>query len=174
MAFMATTAAANGRLFRQASDLRSKYPTSRPTWGRGQPLRWVGDVRPTRLSDTYTVEICWDGRRSRPTVRVLKPTLKVLPGQQLPHTFGDGSLCLHFDGEWSSEMLISDTIIPWASEWLYYYELWLATGEWTGGGHMPMAKARADDTPPAPQLPRWGRRRPGKAGPSSRRPRGGG
>lgn len=31
--------------------------------------------------------------------------------------------------------LISDTIIPWVADWLLYYELWLATGEWLGGGH---------------------------------------
>ena len=30
--------------------------------------------------------------------------------------------------------LISNTIIPWTIEWLYFYELWLATGEWLGGG----------------------------------------
>jgi hypothetical protein len=153
---MATTKAANGRLFRQAVNLRSKYPKSRLAWGRGQPLRWVGAVQPTPISETYTVEISWDGRRSRPTVRVLKPKLKELPGQQLPHVFADGSLCLHFNGEWSSEMLISETTIPWASEWLCYYELWLATGEWTGGGHTPPA-TKAEDTLP-PERPQWDRR----------------
>ncbi|MDY0295864.1 MAG: hypothetical protein RB296_00975 [Acidobacteriota bacterium] len=31
-------------------------------------------------------------------------------------------------------MIIAKTIVPWASEWLIFYELWLATGEWLGGG----------------------------------------
>ena len=36
--------------------------------------------------------------------------------------------------EFNSSKLIANTIIPWTVEWLYYYELWLATGEWLGGG----------------------------------------
>ncbi len=36
---------------------------------------------------------------------------------------------------------ISRTIIPWAIEWLYYYEIWCVTGEWQGGGAHPTAKA---------------------------------
>jgi hypothetical protein len=34
-------------------------------------------------------------------------------------------------------MSIAETIIPWTSEWLYFYELWVFTGEWHGGGHAP-------------------------------------
>ena len=31
-------------------------------------------------------------------------------------------------------MLLAKTTVPWASRWLYYYELWLVTGKWLGGG----------------------------------------
>jgi hypothetical protein len=31
-------------------------------------------------------------------------------------------------------MPLAMTVIPWISEWLYFYELWLVTGEWLGGG----------------------------------------
>jgi hypothetical protein len=32
-------------------------------------------------------------------------------------------------------MLIANTLVPWTSEWLAYYEAWLTTGgEWLGGG----------------------------------------
>ena len=34
-------------------------------------------------------------------------------------------------------MQLATTIVPWCSEWLFYYELWLATGEWLGGGVHP-------------------------------------
>jgi hypothetical protein len=36
-------------------------------------------------------------------------------------------------------MMIATTIIPWLALWLYYYEVWLATGHWEGGGipHKP-------------------------------------
>lgn len=37
-------------------------------------------------------------------------------------------------GEWKPRMKLADTIVPWAAEWLLHYELWLATGEWGGGG----------------------------------------
>lgn len=30
-------------------------------------------------------------------------------------------------------MLLVETIVPWTSEWLYFYEIWLVTGEWYAG-----------------------------------------
>lgn len=38
-------------------------------------------------------------------------------------------------GEWNSTMLISRTIIHWAVQWLVYYEEWVYSGLWYGGGH---------------------------------------
>ena len=37
-------------------------------------------------------------------------------------------------GEWAERMLIAEIIVPWISEWLLHYEIWLVTGEWHGGG----------------------------------------
>lgn len=34
-------------------------------------------------------------------------------------------------------MRIANTILPWTSLWLYYYEIWLGTGKWEGGGDHP-------------------------------------
>jgi hypothetical protein len=36
-------------------------------------------------------------------------------------------------------MLVATTIMPWLLLWLTFYELWLATGVWLGGGtvHSP-------------------------------------
>jgi hypothetical protein len=34
-------------------------------------------------------------------------------------------------------MLLAYTVVPWTSEWLVFYELWLITGEWLGGGTHP-------------------------------------
>ena len=31
-------------------------------------------------------------------------------------------------------MPLANTIVPWVADWLYYYEVWLFTGEWEGGG----------------------------------------
>jgi len=41
-------------------------------------------------------------------------------------------------------MLIADTIIPWASEWLFHYEIWKVTKTWHGGGHDP-SPGKKDD-----------------------------
>jgi hypothetical protein len=42
-------------------------------------------------------------------------------------------------------MLYTETIVPWISEWLMYYELWLSTGEWLGGGIHPQKKNEQDE-----------------------------
>jgi hypothetical protein len=38
-------------------------------------------------------------------------------------------------------MLIADSVVPWASEWLFFYEIWLPSGEWHGGGEWPPPRA---------------------------------
>ena len=43
-------------------------------------------------------------------------------------------------------MLIADTIVPWTCEWLIHYEIWLATGEWHGGGEEPNEGERMDES----------------------------
>jgi hypothetical protein len=69
--------------------------------------------------------------------------LEPRPGESLPHVYGDGALCLHLAGEWSSDMLVVDSIIPWTAEWLINYEIWKATGEWHGGGQWPPGEGTA-------------------------------
>jgi hypothetical protein len=44
-------------------------------------------------------------------------------------------------------MLLATSIVPWLLAWLIDYELWLATGEWLGGG-MPHGSTKSDDRPP--------------------------
>jgi hypothetical protein len=100
-------------------------------------LTWTGWLQPTPASRSYLVRIRYDGV-SRPQVNVLDPPLVIPEGKTgLPHVYPHRELCLYYPGEWNGRMLIGDTIIPWASEWLFFYELWLATGEWHGGGREP-------------------------------------
>jgi hypothetical protein len=49
------------------------------------------------------------------------------------------TLCLFLGNrEWHVSIPIADTLVPWASEWLLFYELWLATGgPWLGEGEHP-------------------------------------
>jgi hypothetical protein len=52
-------------------------------------------------------------------------------------------LCLYLPSadEWMPTQLIAETIVPWTSLWLFYYETWHATGEWLGGGDHPKVGA---------------------------------
>lgn len=116
----------------QAFALRQLMPDG---WGRirNGGLTWVGNVQPGPECSTYEVQIV-HLRRRLPAARVLSPALKPNDDGLLPHVYDDGTLCLHDEGEWRSNMLLAQTVLPWVSEWLFYYELWLATGAWYGDG----------------------------------------
>jgi len=74
-----------------------------------------------------------------PEVEVLEPLLQKRGSDNPPHLYPGKKLCLYLPriGEWNKTMMLSQTIIPWTSEWLLNYEVWLATGEWSGGGLHP-------------------------------------
>lgn len=107
-------------------------------------LVWSGPLRPK--AQIYEVFLFWKpGAMMLPYVMVAEPKLQPRPGgtyAAIPHLIFDqndpegSGLCL-FDpegGEWSPARLIAETTIPWASEWLLYYELWHLTGEWLAPG----------------------------------------
>lgn len=99
-------------------------------------LKWVGVLQPTPISSKYKISLTYK-LLSSPEVRVIYPKLDLLSDKKLPHVYTGNRLCLYFPGEWNKSMLIADTIIPWTSEWLFYYEIWKVTGEWHGGGKHP-------------------------------------
>jgi hypothetical protein len=73
---------------------------------------------------------------------VLTPHLPSLAeGRKIPHVFQQDPtrLCLYLprSGEWAPNMWISETFVPWSFLWLYYFEDWLFTSEWKGGGVHP-------------------------------------
>ena len=116
----------------QAFALRQIMPNGRARIRNGE-LTWVGKVLPGPECSTYELQIVYRLRRL-PIARVLSPTLKTNDDGLLPHVYNDGTLCLHDEREWRSTMLLAQTLLPWASEWLFYYELWIASGTWYGDG----------------------------------------
>lgn len=124
----------------QMARLKQAYPGSRASLKR-DVLCWVADLTPTPLSRTYRVklEMHKDGT---PEVRLVHPTLQTRDGECCPHLYPGGVLCLYLPGafEWTKEMQLVATVVPWISEWLAHYEVWLATGVWTGGGEHPEIK----------------------------------
>jgi len=118
----------------QAIRLHTLYPhVERPRVHRGR-LMWAIPLQPTPISGTYTVTVRYQERQPV-RLHVREPALATRPGEDIPHTFSeDGSLCLHYREFSAAEDYIADVLVPWASEWLLHYELWLATGDWHGGG----------------------------------------
>jgi hypothetical protein len=101
-------------------------------------LLWCYTASPTPLSRNYQLRI--DFRLdSAPQVIVETPDLA--PGRRLPHVYEQkpARLCLYLPRarEWSGSMRIDQTIVPWAALWLFYFEEWLDSDAWKGGGEHP-------------------------------------
>jgi hypothetical protein len=128
----------------QAGNLRKYFPGS-VTSVRRNTLLWIGELIPSPLSDVYTVRIQYS-LGEPPLVEVLNPKIVDRNGRMPEHLYLDGSLCLYLpdSGEWDKSMLIVDTLVPWAAEWLLHYEVWRATGTWFGGGIHPRSKPGPD------------------------------
>jgi Second Messenger Oligonucleotide or Dinucleotide Synthetase domain len=112
----------------QQTAVRRSFPSFRPTF-HGASVTWKGRIQPRPGSPIYTLAIRYRPGRP-PEVRVLRPEIR----PDAPHLYPGGLLCLYWpkDRNWNSSKLIGETLIPWAAQWLLYYELWLDTGEWLG------------------------------------------
>jgi hypothetical protein len=115
------------------------YPHFR-CWVKGAALCAVGAIRPTARSVAYKVRIAYRVGKP-PDVYVLSPELEPHePGGRLPHVYPGDRLCLYLPGadEWTAEMSLAHTIVPWIAEWLFFYETWRVLGVWLGGGVEPV------------------------------------
>lgn len=119
-----------------AGHLRQRFPSAHCEVVAGE-LRWRGALRPTLLSREYIVRIVY--KNGSVSCHVVHPKLERRGDEPPPHLYPGERLCLHLPKafEWDGSQPIATTIVPWVSEWLAFYELWLATGEWLGGGTHP-------------------------------------
>ena len=122
----------------QEVTVRSLFPKSRITRHWEDEFIWVGELQPTPLSNTYKVKLHYK-RGKFIKISVIEPKLKLAKGKLvLPHVYSTPKqeLCLYLpnNNEWDAGMLYIHSLIPWASEWLYHYEIWVGSGEWHGGG----------------------------------------
>lgn len=129
------------RLFNQMIALKASYPTA-VCEIKGDVLWWYGQIRPTSLSREYSVFLRFTLWKT-PVVCVYGDELQRLDAPDFPHNYRIDAkekfveICLYRHLEFSSYKFLSKTIIPWTVEWLYFYEIWLSTGEWCGGGEHP-------------------------------------
>jgi hypothetical protein len=104
-------------------------------------LVWEFKTRPTPLSRVYGVRVMYR-QDATPHVLVVMPDLVDLAGgRKLPHVYEQRPtrLCLYLPRakEWNGSMSMSETIMPWAILWLFYFEEWLVSDDWKGGGVHP-------------------------------------
>ena len=94
-----------------------------------------------------------------PKVYIISPKIQKKNGESPPHIYELDSkwnskeqhydslrLCLYYPS--NEEFVYGDplmpTVISWAIKWTVFYELWLLTGEWFGGGIHPGAKEKEE------------------------------
>lgn len=128
---------------------------------RANKLTWLMAVQPTALARTYRACIIYLPGAT-PSVQIVEPNLELLAtGRALPHVYRDPlRLCLYLPGagEWKATKRLDQTIVPWTYLWLYYFEDWLGTDDWKGGGRHPVEQP---ETPQNRALRRSAARRVG-------------
>lgn len=89
-----------------------------------------GKVRPNHFCKEYEVEIFYRSNIP-PKIYIKNPFIKY---NDEIHMYSDNSLCLYYppDMPWRKHIMLSDTIVPWISEWIILYELWKISGKWEG------------------------------------------
>lgn len=127
----------------QTARMAAQWPVFTHLIRRGE-AEWIGALTPWALGETYCIRVRFKSGKA-PRVHVVEPQLRPRePGGQVPHTYSGNALCLYRprNREWNSSLAIAETIIPWSCEWLYFYEVWLVTGEWLGGGEHPTSRGK--------------------------------
>lgn len=107
---------------------------------RADSLTWFYETSPSPLSREYCIRIEM-APGLPPRIFVDDPDIDMLAcGRDLPHIYRNPTrLCLYLPGtqEWQAWMRLDQTVVPWTSLWLFYFENWLESGDWKGGGVHP-------------------------------------
>jgi hypothetical protein len=151
----------------QIAWMASDYPDFRVAMQAWWGAVWEGPLKP--FDRPYVIRLAFyfgltlgdcDLINWGPEVFVVQPDLPAEWGdKEPPHLYSVSPLpmlCL-FDpraGEWKFSMPLSATVVPWATQWLGFYELWRATGRWTGPERHPRRAAPAANwnRMPSPRL----------------------
>lgn len=140
----------------QVQQMRQVCPYLRLNYYNWWTANWRGPIKGAdqvyEISITYYrfrwIEGWWVDHSSIEVI-VLSPALQDRDETwkgRVPHLYrhnfakrGYNMLCLYDPdaAEWDTDQPIALTIVPWTAQWLLFYELWQATGQWTGPGRHP-------------------------------------
>lgn len=167
----------------QMAAMRAAWPDLRVLLDGRCGVIWQGPL--AGFDRIYEVQVAlWTGadlggcelEHHGPETYVLRPDIAAESGglARLPHVYRSPlhpKLCLYDPdaGEWGWHMPLATTIVPWAAQWLAFYELWRVTGRWTGPerhpspqvheadpGALPFAAARPSERQLRREADRWG------------------
>lgn len=133
-------------LLRNCNEVKKKYSNATYIINKGKATINIY-LKPSEGSITYKVKVCAKLGSTNVDVFVVDPNIRELKKKlAISHLYPNGSLCLYYPdyNEWNADDLWADTLIPWTSLWLYFFELWIATGEWMGGGIHPERSNKHD------------------------------
>lgn len=139
----------------QIAAMAERWPTFDMVGKNDRCATWEGVLDPVRKQ--YRVRLGYEVPLAienfsilnvQPRVQILSPLLERHPEHDegpIPHVYLNRKeqslpyLCLFdpFNGEWTPSDLLAETTVPWTSRYLYFYEGWLLTGKWSGGGRHP-------------------------------------
>lgn len=98
---------------------------------KNEVLICTGFLQPPGCKNPYKIKIEYVAGHE-PKSTILKPSIE--PCKEI-HMYNDHSLCLHYpiDMFWNEKIKIFEFTIPWISEWIIFYELYLVNGNiWEG------------------------------------------
>lgn len=147
----------------QIATMAMRWPDFRVRERSDRGAVWVGSLKPQKT--WYAVRIIYRVPRApeafrvisvQPRVQILDPVLERHPSYEegpIPHVYLNKddphlpNLCLFdpYNKEWTPEDLLADTTVPWTARYLYFYEGWLLTKKWKGGGRHATREERLLD-----------------------------
>lgn len=145
---------------RQIEAMTAEWPHFDVVCRDARTAVWEGMLRPAarayRVRVGYTVPLAierFEVIKIQPRVQVLSPTLEAHEDYEegpIPHVYLNRTepdlpfLCLFdpYAPEWTPADLIAATTLRWTARYLFFYEGWLATKRWHGGGRHPTPEER--------------------------------
>lgn len=132
----------------QKHNIRKKYFQFIKKDIEGTDLKMELELQHSSKSKKFVVELEYIEANKIPKIFIDAEQFPEDKLEEIPHKYGIKNrkgkkyveVCLYYKKEWNRTMNISDTIIPWLIEWLYFYDMWLITGKWCGGGKHPTKK----------------------------------